>query len=349
MSATRELARRGHDVACFERARIGNERAGSKGEARIFRCGYLDPLYVRLALGSLEGWRSWCEEAGTALLEAGPFVSIGAELEPLAAALQAEGVPFEWLEGREVARRFPGFEASGRAVVEQAAGVLKAGEILAFLGASARASGADIAEDLAVETVSDAGARVRLGTPAGVFECDVAVLCAGVWSGPLAAAAGLEAGGVFRPSLQQVAYLATANGELPDLPAFVERGEETLYGLRSGRDYKFGDHDPAEVVDAGTAPLEDDRAALERITAAARRLLPGLAPTPVRTERCFYDNTPSGDFVIDRVGRLVLAGGTSGHGFKFAPFWGEVLADLVEGRRPALGLERFRLAAHRHR
>jgi sarcosine oxidase len=79
------------------------------------------------------------------------------------------------------------------------------------------------------------------------------------------------------------------------------------------------------------------------------RLLPGVDPEPVATERCFYDNTPDEDFVIERLGRLVIGAGTSGHGFKFGPLWGEVLADLAEGVTPALPMARFSLRRGRPR
>jgi glycine/D-amino acid oxidase-like deaminating enzyme len=59
----------------------------------------------------------------------------------------------------------------------------------------------------------------------------------------------------------------------------------------------------------------------------------------VATERCVYDNSADGNFVIDRVGDVVVGSGTSGHGFKFAPLLGELLADLATGadHRPELG------------
>jgi sarcosine oxidase len=63
----------------------------------------------------------------------------------------------------------------------------------------------------------------------------------------------------------------------------------------------------------------------------------------VATERCVYDNSTDTDFVLDRVGRVVVGCGTSGHGFKFGPLLGELLADLAEGRRPVVDLDRFRL------
>jgi len=52
----------------------------------------------------------------------------------------------------------------------------------------------------------------------------------------------------------------------------------------------------------------------------------------VGTERCIYDNSPDEDFIVDRVGRIVIGSGTSGHGFKFGPLLGEWLADLATGR-----------------
>ncbi len=61
------------------------------------------------------------------------------------------------------------------------------------------------------------------------------------------------------------------------------------------------------------------------------------------TERCVYDNAADGDFVLDRVGNVVVGCGTSGHAFKFGPLLGEILADLADGTGPAPGLERFSL------
>jgi sarcosine oxidase len=72
-------------------------------------------------------------------------------------------------------------------------------------------------------------------------------------------------------------------------------------------------------------------------------MLPSLDPQPVATERCVYDNATDADFVLDRVGRVVVGCGTSGHGFKFGPLLGELLADLAEGRRPLVDLDRFSL------
>jgi sarcosine oxidase len=94
-------------------------------------------------------------------------------------------------------------------------------------------------------------------------------------------------------------------------------------------------------VRPGSVDLDVDAAALALLVSAVERLIPALDPRPLATERCFYDNTPDEDFVIERLGRLVVGAGTSGHGFKFGPLWGEILADLAQGVTPAIPMERF--------
>ena len=50
---------------------------------------------------------------------------------------------------------------------------------------------------------------------------------------------------------------------------------------------------------------------------------------------CTYTLTATEDFVLDRSGPIVVGAGFSGHGFKFTPTIGRILADLVEGKASA--------------
>jgi len=58
-------------------------------------------------------------------------------------------------------------------------------------------------------------------------------------------------------------------------------------------------------------------------------------------ETCLYTNTPDGEFVLDRLGPIVVGSPCSGHGFKFAPLIGKILADMATGTPIALRLEAF--------
>ena len=88
-----------------------------------------------------------------------------------------------------------------------------------------------------------------------------------------------------------------------------------------------------------------DPSATAEIVEYVRRWLPGLDPTPRNEATCLYTSTPSEDFVLDRVGPLVICSACSGHGAKFAPLIGELVADLALGTGGAVP-DRFRLAAH---
>lgn len=114
------------------------------------------------------------------------------------------------------------------------------------------------------------------------------------------------------------------------------------YGMQTpdGR-IKVGEHHTGEVVARigpgrrDRPPVDDvapiDQARLERLRAYAQRWLPGVDPETAEPERCLYTSTASTDFVIDRVGPVVVAAGFSGHGFKFAPAVGELVAGMLAG------------------
>uniref|UniRef100_UPI0036F34049 FAD-dependent oxidoreductase n=1 Tax=Fodinicola feengrottensis TaxID=435914 RepID=UPI0036F34049 len=58
---------------------------------------------------------------------------------------------------------------------------------------------------------------------------------------------------------------------------------------------------------------------------------PGLDAQDSTPVSCLYDNTASADFVIDQLGPVTVACGFSGHGFKFAPAIGQLLAGMALG------------------
>ena len=80
--------------------------------------------------------------------------------------------------------------------------------------------------------------------------------------------------------------------------------------------------------------------------ASTRAVREGSADGPLATSRvCLYTNTPDEEFVVDRhptVDGVAIASACSGHGFKFAPIVGELLADLALGAPPRWSPEPFR-------
>jgi sarcosine oxidase len=108
---------------------------------------------------------------------------------------------------------------------------------------------------------------------------------------------------------------------------------------------KVASHAPGREVDARTGPFDQIDPALEaEAERYVRQRLPGLAPAGFGAETCLYTLTGDEDFVIDRVGPIVVGGGGSGHAFKFGPLLGEMLAGLALGEEPRVPRDRFSLS-----
>jgi sarcosine oxidase len=103
----------------------------------------------------------------------------------------------------------------------------------------------------------------------------------------------------------------------------------------------------AHHVGPAVDPDDDDRSpapdAAAELSDYVREWFPGVDPEPAHLATCLYTTTANEDFVIDRRGPLVIGSPCSGHGFKFTPLVGRMLADLAEGR-PGPG-PRFALPA----
>jgi sarcosine oxidase len=353
LSAAWALTRRGWDVVVLEAAGgVGHERSGSKGDARIFRLGYPDPLYVDMALRARDLWLDLERAQGRRLLHAAGQVTLGDDgaLDAIAAALAAAGSPAERLSAAEATARFGGIAARGPVLFEPASGVLAADHCLQALCDAGHFDHRFGAPVHAVREHSH-GAVVR--TAAGEdLDADVVLLCAGARSLALLGEAPAVAAS---PSLPQVAFFRPRQGADPlaQLPVFIEWGDDMIYGLPVPGDglhagtYKVSHHTPGTALDrfdpTDRMPFADDSTLVALLAGAVSRLVPTLDPAPVATERCVYDNSADSDFVLDRVGHVVIGCGTSGHGFKFGPLLGELLADLADGTEPPFDLGRFSL------
>ena len=331
LSTAWHLARRGREAAILERAWVGHQGGGSHGSCRIFRLGYDDPRYVEMAKLALPGWRQLEAETGSELLTTTGQITFGPGLDRLQAALRQAGAPSEMWTAADLAAGFPEVAARGPVLFEPSSGVIHAEQSLLALRSGVQAG---LYEGVDVLGIHDDGRAVTVLTNAGTLTASGVVCCAGPWSGPLLARAGI--GLDLSASLEQVAYFAAAHPISTPIPVIVERGQPMLYGLPTPdrRAFKVGWHHAGPHLPPDGADMVPDPAEDRRLAASVARLLPGFDPRPVRSERCFYDNSPDEDFVIDRVGRITIGTGTSGHGFKFGPLLGELLADLAEGRAP---------------
>jgi glycine/D-amino acid oxidase-like deaminating enzyme len=92
------------------------------------------------------------------------------------------------------------------------------------------------------------------------------------------------------------------------------------------------------------APLDNDVSHdLTRIRDLLNQYIPSLAARDIQSDVCLYALTPDGEFALGPLPGYdnVLCASLAGHGFKFAPVLGEVMADMLTETKPVFDVTMF--------
>ena len=346
-AAACHLASRGTRVLGIEQFTSPHDKGSSHGGSRIIRQAYFEsPDYIPLVLRAYELWRKVEADTGTKLLHTTGGLTLGDATSELVsrtvAAARAHSIPFEMFDVAEVRRRFPALEplAGDIAVLEPHAGYLPPEECIRANLKLAAAAGAELhfEERVLGWNAADGhgGGHVSVRTVRGTYEAAHLVVTAGPWANE--ALAGLFP---LRVTRQVVAWIAPRGGVAPFLPQrfpvfLIEQGSARGYGFPAidgaAGGMKVAVHGSDEVCTAGTVDREIHPADLERIRQTLTVRIPALDGEVLRAQTCLYTMTPDENFILGAhpgSAGCTLACGFSGHGFKFAPIVGEVLADLA--------------------
>ncbi|MGK5113899.1 FAD-dependent oxidoreductase [Geodermatophilus sp. CPCC 205506] len=346
-----ELSRRGVSVALVEAFDPGHRHGSSHGTSRIVRRAYADPFYVRLTARAMERWAEAEADTGTTLLRSTGGLDHGRARDPvgLAGLMLQEGVPHELLSAAEAQARWPGMRFDGPVLFHPQAGVLDADAAVAAWVRRVGELGGVVLRRTRVLGIEPAGDGVLLRTDGPAIAADRVVVAAGPWLPELAPALGVPVGLPPLTVTQQQVFHFRLRDPGAAWPTFVHKGQLQLFGLPSGADggsrpaFKVAQHDGGTPTTASGRDGVVDPASRERVAGYVAEFLPGLDPEPVAEASCLYTTTPTEDFVLDRVGPVVVVSPCSGHGAKFAALVGVLAADLVLGRGSAE--PRFALAA----
>lgn len=339
------LVRDGWDVTLVDAYGPANGRASSSDHSRVIRAGYgALEIYTRWATDALAEWQWLSKKAGEPLVEECGALFLGpregAHLADTARTLAELGVTHERLDAAAVASRFPqiGVIGLGEGVYETRGGVIRARRAVSAAVTVAQGLGVTYRQAAVAapdESVSTPTVTLVDRTP---LEADHFVFACGPWLPRLFPGA---VGERIRATRQEVLYFGVPAGDprfaIDRLPVWIDF-EAGFYGIPDvdAQGFKVG-------IDAHGAPIDPDTAdrvvaaeAVERVRAFFARRFPGLMRAPlVDAHLCQYENTATGDFLIDRHPswpNVWIVGGGSGHGFKHGPVVGKHVADLLSGR-----------------
>jgi len=332
-----QLATRGADTVLLERFEPGHVRGASHGASRMFRYAYPDPFYVDLVVQSLPLWRALEAASGTPLLTITGGVDHGdpAGTEPIADAMAAAGADRQWVDPDDAARRWPGLRFETPVLHHPGSGRLNADAAVHALQQVAAVHGARVRHQAQVTRVEPGEVTAGPDT----YRARRVLVAAGAWTGRLLGER-LRPGPPLSVTQEQPLHFAA---RYPDeWPGFIHhRGPDVapfqfVYGMRTpGEGIKVGFHHAGPPCDPDERDFAPEPGRLATLLDYVRDWIPGVDAKDWTPISCTYTSTPNDDFVLDTVDDLVMAAGFSGHGFKFAPLVGQLLADLaLDGARP---------------
>jgi len=254
--------------------------------------------------------------------------------------LTERGHKIERMNSARLWKRFPAWNPGlyQDGVLELEAGYVESGRVVAILSERAKSLGIGLCEGASFSELDEGDDRVK-----GIvldngqrISGDVVVMAVGAWTPYLLPFTRK----FFRASGQPVFHLKPRQPELFEPERFLVFGADIsttgYYGFPLSREgvVKIANHGPGREM----SPESPNRAVTPQEEQNLRDFLsstfPALADAPiVNTRICLYCDTNDGHFWIapdpERPG-LIVATGDSGHGFKFAPVLGEIIADAVE-------------------
>jgi sarcosine oxidase len=354
-AALYHFAHRGMRAVGIERATPGHDGGSSHGLTRMIRLSYFEhPSYVPLLRAAYAGWHDLELTAGrkllhrTGILEIGP--PDGSLLASTLGAARLHSLPHEVLKARELMCRYPIFRVPEDfvAVLQPDGGFVEAEAAIAAHVALAAEHGATLRIGETVLAIEPRRGGVHIVTDRGAIEAGSAIVSAGPWMAKLLPGARLP----LRVTRQVLGWFEPRDPTLlaDGHPVFLL---ESSHGLHFGIPFageqglKFAKHHHAgETVDPDRCPRTISAADEALIRRALAEFLPAADGPMIAAKTCLYTTTPDSDFIIDRLPecpQIIIASPCSGHGFKFVPVIGEILADLATTGTSRHDISRFTL------
>jgi N-methyl-L-tryptophan oxidase len=341
MSAGYYLARRGVKTLLVDAFDPPHTQGSHHGESRLIRHAYSgDPAYIDLALRADTLWKEVEQLSGTELLVRSGVLNLADRAVHSFSGRLAEAekrkVRVQQLDAEEIRRRWPALNIpeSFAAMYEPDAGYLYSERCVSAYRQLALESGSELLANTLVLNITAREGSVTIHTTNGDYHGATVILSAGAWFGALEPFMHLP----IKPIRKVVGWFesspAFAAGSFPGFTLGTEEGG--YYGFPSidGAGLKIGRHDTGLEWKPGTelAPFGSEASDEDDLRRVLKSYMPGAAGRLLKGSVCKYEHTPDEDFIIDRHPlhtNVLIAGGFSGHGFKFSSVVGEILADLA--------------------
>ncbi|MFG2139953.1 N-methyl-L-tryptophan oxidase [Streptomyces sp. NPDC048650] len=356
-AACNALSAAGLTVLGVERYGPVHDQGASHGESRgVWQAYFMGPEYVPYLRRAYTLWSELEEASGERLFHRTGGLCVGPADGALVPAARASaekcGLEHEYLTADEVHARYPQFTPPDdcAAVYDPGSGYVQPEQTVRVALELATRQSAALRFHEEVREIVEHHDGARLRTDRGTYEVGHVVVTAGCWAPGLLPELALPVQVLRKVMLWFEPEGGAAHFQPGRFPYWIWEGEGMVgyghpaaNGLHGG--VKAGVHSGGTPTDPDLVDRFVQRSEIAEIQDFLRTRIPRLGAGRYRRSAvCLYDNTPDQAFVIGPAsehGRIVVAAGTSGHAFKFAPAIGESLMEIVKDGSPRQDLALF--------
>ena len=352
-SACYWLAKRGYKVLGLEQFDIPHEKGSHTGQSRIIRKAYFEHAdYVPLLEKVYKGWQELEELTAKHVYFRTGLVYFGDQESKMMKGVKNSStlhqIKIEELTGEQAGLKWPGIEfpKNHKAIYEEDAGFITPEKAIILYIEEAIKCGAEIRKNETVLEWKKENDQIKITTNKDIYYSKKLIITAGAWAGKLLPHLKTELN-VTRQTIAWMGIKNPKNFSFGNFPCWMVEDNERgcYYGFpilpkdRFDGPYglKIAHHFPGTITDPDTVNRQITKEDEEDLRFALEKYLPGANGKVLSWKTCLYTNTKDENFIIDHLpeydGAVTIACGFSGHGFKFVPVVGEMLADLaIEGK-----------------
>jgi len=358
-SSAYELARAGANVLGLEQFGPFHDLGSSFGRTRMIRKAYMEgDVYLPLLERSYEKWLALNDMERRPVINLCGGIYIGHKDDEIMTGTKRvardNNIALEELGPDDVTKRFPAFRPDRDMIglFDPLAGYTNPAGIFSFYHRMAKENGAALHFNEKVRGIRVEENTVHVITDQRDYEAKKLIVCAGAWLGKVAATLGV--------SLPLEVRRMVLNWFEPEgLPShfkpgpfvpnlWILRDGQILYGFpwteeEEGVKYAFHNRYQA-VADPDKVKRSVGKGEAHDLWKILEKYVPCAAKTLLKSKVCFYTRTPDERFLLGALPgykNVLVAGGFSGHGFKFTPVVGEIMRDLALGQATGYDLSAF--------
>ncbi|KAB7708281.1 N-methyl-L-tryptophan oxidase [Bacillus aerolatus] len=351
------LARKGIDTLLIDAFDPPHGKGSHHGETRLIRHATGEGRqYVDLALRAQSLWYQLEEEIGKMLFIPSGTLIVGegdaSFIKETVKSANEHSLSLEKLNADEIHKRWPGFSIPEHFVgyFESASGALLNEECINAYRELGTKHNAALKTNTKVNSIDFSVNGVVVKTTNDTFYADKVVISAGAWTGKVLSSLGLP----LQPMRKTLGWFEPNNMyyQHPMLPCFYFSFENQKYygfpsidgsGVKVGRNDSERETDP-DLMSQDFGKYDNDEGDLRIFL---ERFLPGAAGKLKKGRSCMITKTPDKDFILDHhpeFPHVIIAGGFSGHGFKYSSVLGEMISQMITDGHTTYDISKFSIS-----